>query len=1064
MKYFFFVLVLVLFQPMHSQTNGSPIFDSTGFLNQDNLTNETIQIPLYQVTLNDISVPIFLTYDNSGIKVNDIPSSVGLKWELLAGAKIMRSIRHIPDEFKGLSGFLSSTSTDTIYGWLSDNYIVANFDGDYFNDDLPTPDVTLGHNVTSYHDASPDLYSFSASNGDFLEFSFKKEFDFPTLQTSDFDISLFELTNKNKYLLDYDLSALSDPTCTSCDDFILTNKQGVSYHLSKGPKNEIPYIYGEMGGPSSDYNFYSDKNFYVSKITSQKFDDEIAFSYISNPQSRYTILANVSNKSVDDYWEGILVEESNSNEVSEILTPKERIEFLYSNFTYDTNSGDIFDDDPVTFSTTVKLLNEILIYDHNDALVLGYTFEYSSFQGGNGKPFLSKIFKVNKDNTNKKLFREFTYFDPDFLGGSLTAAQDVLGYSNDAYSNANFDPNGYRNLTPIDYQYSPTGLAPASNRKPSLDILKAGMLKTITTNFGGSTEYSYVMNSSGKYYFGGLLVSSISQLDSNGGKLSQVDYAYDIPNGFYIPILTNIGDPDEHDWKNLFQKKIENMGSGVSYYNISNRAFEKLDTDAPLIIPGNANRYQKHGSFFKEITETPISVNPLLPLSSIGSIKRHYEPSYAYSGRNKILNKIEKKDALGRNVETVDYTYEMIIHNTIDVSEFSNNHDNYSSGCSGGTGDPRLVEDPLYGPICIKGHRYSIIDSEMLSLDYIKKEETKIIENPDFNTSNSVLTTFEYYGEGTANVDYSKTKKISKYKANSSTNVLSFTENLFLSELSNIPTGYDNLLGYSDPIIQSAQWEINGFNTYLKKANIFEFLFNGKTHKRYSKLTSSTGGIFEYSSYTDPTFDLTGNLLNPGELLESYKYYSNGKLCAKLYSRAPLNEFYYYSSDYDENYLTATLMYSGETGNCDGLSNLFESLSFEGDLSASIIASDNAFSGNNVYQGSSLSLGSFLLPTIVSYWAFIDNKWQFRSQEFPSGLVTITFDSSALFIDEVNVRPKNSTINTYTIHPLVGTLSVCDNNGNTVKYHFDEYQREVYTTNRDNKVLTQTEYNTINNN
>ena len=57
-----------------------------------------ISVPLFTVSEQDIQVPIYVGYQTSGIKVEDIASSVGLGWNLSAGGRVTRIVRKFPDE------------------------------------------------------------------------------------------------------------------------------------------------------------------------------------------------------------------------------------------------------------------------------------------------------------------------------------------------------------------------------------------------------------------------------------------------------------------------------------------------------------------------------------------------------------------------------------------------------------------------------------------------------------------------------------------------------------------------------------------------------------------------------------------------------------------------------------------------------------------------------------------------------------------------------------------------------------------------------------------------------
>jgi hypothetical protein len=67
-----------------------------------------ISIPLYEIKVGELMVPISLNYHASGLKVNETPSWVGLGWSLSAGGQISRKIMGRPDEKGG--GYLNSAT------------------------------------------------------------------------------------------------------------------------------------------------------------------------------------------------------------------------------------------------------------------------------------------------------------------------------------------------------------------------------------------------------------------------------------------------------------------------------------------------------------------------------------------------------------------------------------------------------------------------------------------------------------------------------------------------------------------------------------------------------------------------------------------------------------------------------------------------------------------------------------------------------------------------------------------------------------------------------------------
>lgn len=68
-----------------------------------------INIPIYTVTSGSLQVPITLSYDASGVRLDEVPGPVGMKWSLRAGGAITRSVKGQEDE--SLPGGIMHTYT-----------------------------------------------------------------------------------------------------------------------------------------------------------------------------------------------------------------------------------------------------------------------------------------------------------------------------------------------------------------------------------------------------------------------------------------------------------------------------------------------------------------------------------------------------------------------------------------------------------------------------------------------------------------------------------------------------------------------------------------------------------------------------------------------------------------------------------------------------------------------------------------------------------------------------------------------------------------------------------------
>ena len=64
-------------------------FQKVNFVPVSNYTGRAnISIPIYEISVGNMRIPISIDYNSSGVKVNDMPSSVGLNWSLNAGGMV----------------------------------------------------------------------------------------------------------------------------------------------------------------------------------------------------------------------------------------------------------------------------------------------------------------------------------------------------------------------------------------------------------------------------------------------------------------------------------------------------------------------------------------------------------------------------------------------------------------------------------------------------------------------------------------------------------------------------------------------------------------------------------------------------------------------------------------------------------------------------------------------------------------------------------------------------------------------------------------------------------------
>jgi len=124
-----------------------------------------IQIPIYTHKGRELDLPIRLTYDASGIKVEQLATNVGLGWNLNVGGRISRITNGMPDDF------ILTSHTYGPYKSFWDSEVNSKILG--YNDASTNPYFNSKDSVIDYlyflkksneneYDIQPDYFSFSA--------------------------------------------------------------------------------------------------------------------------------------------------------------------------------------------------------------------------------------------------------------------------------------------------------------------------------------------------------------------------------------------------------------------------------------------------------------------------------------------------------------------------------------------------------------------------------------------------------------------------------------------------------------------------------------------------------------------------------------------------------------------------------------------------------------------------------------------------------------------------------------------------------------------------------------
>jgi YD repeat-containing protein len=408
----------------------------------------SIVIPLYEIVENDISLPLSLSYDASGIKVAQTATWVGLGWVLNAGGVITRYSRGVTDGTAGTN--YASVSQNKILdavGWNSGGII----QGTGLADAKAIINGTL--------DADPDLYffNFAGRSGKFIETSD----GIYTLDRAELKIAFlgtginggWTITDENGFLYRFN----------DVEETIPNNYKGIhdfrsSWYLSsiKSPNgSEINFIYKPGGKEKSpvqssySYDVQYNMSGFPSSINNNR--TSIAYTYSKKRQI-----------------------------LDKITFSTGEVRFISTEGRLDGAASD--SNNPV-LSSGYKL-NSIQIVSYNGNPVRYFSFEHGYFHN-NSAGFTNYRLKLDniaesldgEDGTIKK--HTFEYYSPAALPSSESKNMDHWGY----------------------YKSTAAPLLPTYNLlERKLDVTErdasgtaqtAGTLKKINYPTGGSTEFIF---------------------------------------------------------------------------------------------------------------------------------------------------------------------------------------------------------------------------------------------------------------------------------------------------------------------------------------------------------------------------------------------------------------------------------------------------------------------------------------------------------------------------------------------------------------------------------------------
>jgi YD repeat-containing protein len=185
-----------------------------------------IKIPLYEITVKDYQMPVYLSYHSSGIHVDQRPSWTGLGWSLFAGGVITRKKNGLADELDGRGDGSNTLATNSTGFYKSHSYQSDDYNYKLLNTTIWNMKEYLKYiSGTPKRDKTPDEFDFSFAgySGKFClthEGKWKVQCNKPIKVD---DIGLYSVVEIKS-------DSMSNGTISKCfKGFLITTEDGTQY-------------------------------------------------------------------------------------------------------------------------------------------------------------------------------------------------------------------------------------------------------------------------------------------------------------------------------------------------------------------------------------------------------------------------------------------------------------------------------------------------------------------------------------------------------------------------------------------------------------------------------------------------------------------------------------------------------------------------------------------------------------------------------------------------------------------------------------------------------------------
>ena len=546
-----------------------------------------ITIPVYEISLNGIVVPVEFRYHASGMRYDDQSLELGLGWSLMCGGVLSHTVRGEP------SPYILDTQVPRSVSAI-DPRGLGSVDPECGNIYLER--VARGQG--DFENYTPTLYSCNQIDGETDLFTY-------TLPTT-----------SGVFAWHHRTGAINIPNRPF--------QFQIPYNIID--ENGISYIFGKV----ESYNFSNNGSRYLTEIISADKSDTVRFIYsdTGSPSvmptlygitagEQYSLIgANSGSRNLSYYSserimpsvDPLFSHSVNPPVLTEVIYRGGRISFLYG-------------------GTDGRTLNRISIYSAG-SLNRIINVSQSSYNQNNSSARKLDMVSFCDSSGNVEYRYSFDYYgSPVNLEGK--DGFDYWGYLNGAVNGTSQIPLFTRLYCGTTTQIG------GADRSPDSQSSRMGMLKRVTYPAGGYTEYEYEGHKAGGVILGGQRIRSVRYFDSAGDLLDRRTYVYGANgdgNGVAKQYLVNNGvlNINVDDYMRSFKSIVRSDHEGYSMTLVSSYSY--LDRFSPF--PSRSYVISGSSAVYPHVTEYYGTEQ-----NNIGKVEYVYEyvatesPYLTYRGR-----------------------------------------------------------------------------------------------------------------------------------------------------------------------------------------------------------------------------------------------------------------------------------------------------------------------------------------------------------------------------------------------------------------------------------------------